>query len=638
MKRVIIGTAGHIDHGKTTLVKALTGVDTDRLKEERQRGISIELGFAPLTFPNGQRAGIVDVPGHERFIRHMLAGASGMDMVILVIAADEGVMPQTREHVDIIELLGVNRGVVAITKKDMVEEDWLLLVEEEVTEYLRKTILKNAPVVPVSAVTGEGITDLLAILQEMAGEAEEKPAFGKARLPIDRVFTMTGFGTIVTGTLWSGVINIGDTLELLPTEKQVRVRGLQVHGEKMEAARAGQRVAVNLQGVDVEEVERGFVLATPGYLSPSYRLDTALRLLSSSTRTVKNWTRIRFHLGTDESLGRVILLDRDELLPGEEAYAQIVMEKPVVAYKNDRFVIRFYSPVTTIGGGKVIDAHPPKQKRFKEEVLAGLAVKEEGTLADIILQELEGHPEAVCTVQDLARAVGAEEEKLLTELAGLIESGEVERFQVEGRDYFLSGYGLQQIESRLQAILNDYHSRFPLRRGYPREELRSKHLKSFSPKVSAALLQLLEKRGAINTGVNHVALPGYQPSPDSRQQRVIDHLLQEFARQPFAPPGPKEISEKTGLTGEALNEILNFLLESGQLVKVAENAYFTAEAIEQGKKLLEGYFKNEKELTLATARDLFDSSRRYTLPLMEYYDRLRLTKRVGDVRVKFGQG
>jgi selenocysteine-specific elongation factor len=412
MKRLILGTAGHIDHGKTTLVKALTGIETDRLKEEKQRGISIELGFAPFVLPDGQKAAIVDVPGHERFIRHMLAGAFGIDLVMLVIAADEGVMPQTREHMDIIELLGVKSGIIALTKKDMVDDEWLMLVEEEVREYLSATILADAAIIPVSAVSGEGIPELLQEIQKVAEGIKERPVYGKARLPVDRVFTKAGFGTVVTGTLWSGQIETGETLELLPSGKKVKIRTLQVHNDKVDKAYAGQRVAVNLQGVDIADIERGNWLSTPAYLTPTYRMDARLRILSSSSRVLKNWNRIRFHLGTDETMARVVLLDGDELHPGQEGYVQIVMEKPVVGHKGDPFVIRYYSPVSTIGGGTIIDANASKQKRFREETLNQLIVKEEGNLSEMILYELEANPQDVISVDELARRLGNDEDRI----------------------------------------------------------------------------------------------------------------------------------------------------------------------------------------------------------------------------------
>jgi len=463
MQRLVIGTAGHIDHGKTTLVKKLTGIETDRLKEEKQRGISIELGFAPFLLPSGQKAAIVDVPGHERFIRHMLAGAFGIDMVLFTIAADEGVMPQTREHGDILELLGVEKGVIVITKKDLVDEEWLMLVEDEINEYVAGTILKGAPIVAVSAVTGEGITELLETIERVASTITERTITGKARLPIDRVFTVAGFGTVVTGTLWSGQIKVGDTLELMPVQKMVKVRTLQVHNEKVTTALAGQRVAVNLQGVDVSEIKRGYLLTEPGFLIPSYRVDVRLRLLEGSRRSLHNWNRVRFHLGTDETLGRVVLLDRDELGPGEESFAQIVMEKPVVAFKGDLFVIRYYSPVDTIGGGTVIDPNAPKQKRFREDVLNDLAVKEEGSLYDLVLHELENSLQPL-SMTELVRKTGSVETAVSAEIQLLLDDEAIINLDAKSGIY-LSTRGLEILYDQIVVMITDYHRRYPLRSG-----------------------------------------------------------------------------------------------------------------------------------------------------------------------------
>ncbi|NLB51457.1 MAG: selenocysteine-specific translation elongation factor, partial [Syntrophomonadaceae bacterium] len=424
MKRIIIGTAGHIDHGKTTLVKALTGFDTDRLKEEKQRGISIELGFAPFTLPSGQKAAIVDMPGHERFIRHMLAGAFGIDLVLLTIAADEGIMPQTREHMDIIELLGIDKGIVVLTKKDLVDEEWLMLVEEEVETYISKTSLKGMPIIAVSAFTGEGIKELNDFIEKLTLEVQERSSQGYVRLPIDRVFTVPGFGTVITGTLWSGKISTGDTVEMMPPQKKVKIRTIQVHNEKTNVAYAGQRVAVNLQGIELNEIKRGYLLVTPGFLTPSFRIDTRLHLLKG-TRTIRNWNRIRFHLGTTEALGRIVLLDRDELNPGEEAYAQIVLEKQIVANKGDPFVIRYYSPVSTIGGGTIIEPNAPKQKRFKEEVLEELTIKEEGSLYEKLLHEMESLNQDIFTIDELARKTGSLPEHLTDEMQQLIDDEQI---------------------------------------------------------------------------------------------------------------------------------------------------------------------------------------------------------------------
>ncbi|NLC77525.1 MAG: selenocysteine-specific translation elongation factor, partial [Clostridia bacterium] len=387
MEYIIVGTAGHVDHGKTVLVNALTGVNTDRLKEERERGISIELGFAPLTLPNGQKIGLVDVPGHERFIRQMLAGVGGMDLVMLVIAADEGVMPQTQEHLDIINLLQIKKGLVVVTKKDLVEDDWLELVLEDIRETLRGSVLEESPIIPVSAVTGEGMERLKQALEQLVAETPAKSAAGKVRLPIDRVFSITGFGTVVTGTLWTGTIKVGDTLELQPEGLQVRVRTLQVHGQKVEVAKAGQRVAVNLAGIETGELSRGSTLLTPGTLVPSYRIDLQLHLLAKAP-AMENRQRVRIHLGTGEVLGRVVLLDREELSPGDTAFAQLQLEEALVAEKKDRLVIRSYSPMHTIAGGLVIDPAAPRHRRFEEKVLQTLATRLEGTPAELALEAL----------------------------------------------------------------------------------------------------------------------------------------------------------------------------------------------------------------------------------------------------------
>ena len=631
MKRFIIGTAGHIDHGKTTLVKAMTGMNTDRLKEEKQRGISIELGFAPFTLPSGQKAAIVDMPGHERFIRHMLAGAFGIDIVLLTIAADEGVMPQTREHMDIIELLGINKGIVVITKKDLVDEEWLMLMEEEIQEYINTTILKNAPLLSVSAVTKEGLPELIKLIESLVPEVEEKPTFGQARLPIDRVFTISGFGTVVTGTLWSGQLQQGETVELMPVQRPVRIRTLQVHNEKTDTAYAGQRVAVNLQGVEVSDIKRGYLLATPDYLTPSYRVDTRLRLLSSSQRSLKNWNRVRFHLGTDETMGRVVLLDRDELLPGDETYVQIVMEKPIVAYKGDHFVIRYYSPVTTIGGGIIIDGNAPKQKRFKEEVLDELAIKEEGSLYDVVLHELESHSEELITIDELSKLTGSNQEQLEQELQQLIED---EKIVMIKDQVYISSYTLEAMNSRIVETLDKYQRRYPMRTGYPREDMRSRFFNKINAKDFNLVIKHLKESGTISSRNNRLMLPGWIIKPGDKEKESIEKIKGILEEQMFTPPGIDELRNMSGLSEDDFNELLAYMIEAGLLVKVNQEIVFSSQAIEEGKKRLTAYFEKEKELSLATARDILKTTRKYALPLVEYYDRIRFTHRVGDIRVK----
>ncbi|MBN2538823.1 MAG: selenocysteine-specific translation elongation factor, partial [Deltaproteobacteria bacterium] len=363
MKHIILGTAGHVDHGKTSLIKALTNVDTDRLKEEKERGITIELGFAPLVLPDGQRIGIVDVPGHEKFVKNMVAGVGGIDLVALVIAADEGIMPQTREHFEICELLGIKRGLVALTKIDMVDKEWLALVQEDIRNFFEGTFLETAPIVPLSSVTGVGLAEFLAALNEIISTLDERTDSGLFRLPVDRVFTMKGFGTVITGTLASGKIRVGDTVEITPAGGQAKIRGIQVHNETAQAAQAGQRTAINLQGTDRTTIERGYVLTRPSTFQASNRLDIHMRYLASAGKKLKNRALVRFHTGTSEAISRIILPDRDHIEPGEETYAQVIPETPVVAMSGDRFVIRSYSPITTVGGGEIIDPLAKKRKK-----------------------------------------------------------------------------------------------------------------------------------------------------------------------------------------------------------------------------------------------------------------------------------
>ncbi|MGI6512860.1 MAG: selenocysteine-specific translation elongation factor [Syntrophomonadaceae bacterium] len=634
MKRLIIGTAGHIDHGKTALVRAMTGLDTDRLKEEKKRGISIELGFAPLTLPSGQRAGIVDVPGHERFVRQMLAGAFGMDLVLLIVAADEGIMPQTREHLDIIRLLGINQGIVVITKKDLVDEEWLMMVEDDIKEYLATTELKEWPIITVSSTEGAGIPELLRLIEELSAQVQEKSALGQVRLPIDRVFSMTGFGTVVTGTLWSGRIRLNDSLQILPQEIPVRVRTLHVHNQKVEEALAGQRVAVNLQGVDTSDIHRGNVLAAPGFLSPTYRISGNLRLLKNSPRPLKNWTRVRFHLGTDECLGRVVLLEHDELQPGEHGYVQIVMEEPVVCTRGDRFVIRFYSPVTTIGGGVVIDPHPPKQKRFNEAVLEEMAVKEEGDLEEVVLQELNKYPDRIISVDDLAAAINHNPVETRDVLKILCEQGLIEQLKVENHDLYLSSLGVDYSIQNINRMLEDWHKKYPLRPGFPREELRSRYFKQYPVKVFNALISLLEAKGVLSADSKYIRLPGQSIEPDRDAVKAIKRVMEMLDKNPLAPPGLKEIQEEIADSPYDPAEIIAYLEESGQIVKVAEGVYYSRTGVDLAWSRLNEHFDEKRELSLAEARDMWETSRKYTLPLLEYFDRIKYTKRIGDNRIR----
>lgn len=636
MEYIIVGTAGHVDHGKTVLVKALTGVDTDRLKEEKERGISIELGFAPLTLPSGRRLGLVDVPGHERFIKQMLAGVGGMDLVLLVIAADEGIMPQTKEHLDIINLLQVKKGIIVITKIDLVEEEWLEMVEEDVREAVQGTILENAPIVAVSALTGQGMEKLVQVLDRLAAETPAKSTAGKARLPIDRVFSITGFGTVVTGTLWSGRIKVGELLDILPERKEVRVRNLQVHGSKVDEALAGQRVAVNLAGVDVEEIGRGSTLVEKNFLQPSRRLDVHLHLLASVPKALKHGSRVRIHLGTSENLGRIQLLDREELKAGETAFVQLVIEEPLVADKNDRLVIRSYSPMHTIGGGVVVNPVASKHKRFNPEVLQTLATRLRGTPEELVLEALKGAKGQPLSEEELGQQAGLSAQEVVQTITGLADTGKVCSIVIDGKPFFIITDALEKHLEDVGVILEEYQQRFPLRPGMPKEELRSRKFNNMPVKIFQALLDYWASAKRIKlVGGNFVATSQFEPSPSPAQQQLMNKIEELYRAGMYQPPGWKEVQEQVGLKEPGAEELMSFMVRQGKLVKLAEDIYLHRQALDSAKTQIANLLAEKGEIQLAEVRDLLNSSRKYILPLLEYLDQIKFTKRVGDKRVLY---
>ncbi len=637
MDYIIVGTAGHVDHGKTALVKALTGVDTDRLKEEKKRGISIELGFASLQLPGGRRVGFVDVPGHERFIKQMLAGAGGMDLALLVVAADEGVMPQTKEHLAIIDLLQVKKGLVVITKIDLVEDVWLELVREEINEALKGSVLENAPIVEVSARTGKGMRDLIKALDSVAARTPVKNVGSKVRLPIDRSFSVTGFGTVVTGTLWSGVLNVNDILEILPSQKKARIRNLQVHGEYVQEARAGQRVALNLANVEIEEVKRGNILASPGYLKTSFLLDAQLHLLESAPWILKNRTRVRFHLGTSEILGRVILLDREELKPGQTSFVQMAMEQEVASMRHDRFVIRSYSPVTTIGGGVVIDSHPMKHKRFREKVITSLEAKLKGKTGSFVLETLREWGKKPATEDELKLRTSLPSEDFFNSLEQFCKEGKIRAFAEEGTKFFLDEKNYVGLLEDVLKVLKDYHRQFPLRTGISKDEIRTRYFHGISSRAFNALLNSWEKEGKVAVKDGVVSMPSFEARPSPGQKKVLQSVTSYYLHAGFQPPRWSEVKESFQISDIEAEEVLQYLLRKGILIKVSEEIYFHREHLLKAKKLLEDFIKKEGSVRLGEARDLLQSSRKFVLPLLEYFDRTKLTKRVGEKRVLYNK-
>ena len=633
MKNIIIGTAGHVDHGKTMLVKALTGIDTDRLREEKERGISIELGFASINLPGGLRAGIVDVPGHERFIKNMLAGVGGIDLVMLVIAADEGVMPQTREHMDIIQLLQIDQGVVVITKSDLVDDEWMELVEMELNEFLTTTTLSGAPVVKVSAVTGAGLAELQETLAQLARGVKPRPVAGKARLPVDRVFTVTGFGTVVTGTLQSGRLQPGDTVEIMPGRILSRIRSMQVHGHKSDFAQAGQRTAINLSGIEVEQVDRGSVVAAPGLLTPSFRLDLKLTLLAGAAKPLRHRARVRFYLGTAELLGRVILLDREELEPGATTYVQLLLEKPAVAASGDRFVIRTYSPMRTIGGGSVIDPAPRKHRLMQAGVIAALSTREKGTASEIVYQQLAISGPKPLDEADLLKSTGFSGEDVAMALSELAEQGEIKKIPASPGNIYVARTIYDDWQQNLTSLLRTYHQEYPLREGYPREELRSRYFPHFSAKLFPYLLQQLEGDGLITVYAQTITSKDYSPSPDPDLAAILAGLEQTYLGSEFLTPLWPEACRTYGVDETAGHEILQYMIRMGKLIKIGDGMYLHSKAVTKAQQVILDFLQEHGEISIGQARDILQTSRKFTLPLLEFFDREKVTRRVGDMRV-----
>jgi selenocysteine-specific elongation factor len=632
MKHVVVGTAGHIDHGKTSLVKALTGTDTDRLPEEKARGITIDLGFAFLEEPDGLTIEIVDVPGHERFVKNMLAGVGGIDLTMLVIAADEGVMPQTREHLAICQLLRIKSGLVALTKTDLAEPDWIELVRDDVRGVLDATFLRDCPIVPVSVRTGTGITDLRKALADLARSVPAKATDQNPRLPIDRVFTVRGFGTVVTGTLTTGSLSLEDRLEVYPRGVQSKVRGLQVHGKVVERATAGQRTAVNLQAVERAAIERGDVLAPPGALLPTVLADVTLELLGDAPRALKTRDRVRFHVGTQEVMARVLLVDRAQLEPGAASYGRFRLEAPIVALPGDRYVIRSYSPISTIGGGTLLDVAPPRFKRKAPALLAHLTLLETGTPAQVLEEHLKHAGAAGARAADLRARTPFGPERLRALLDELVKAGTIVAVD---REWYLHRDANDRLRSQTLALLEAFHAENPLRSGISREELRSR-AGNAQDRVFAQLLASLEAEDVVRSEKDQVRLASHTIRLTVEQQRVVSGVETEFRQAGAAPPSPEEALGKMGVKGSEKHELFQLLVSDRRLVRVRESLYFHAEALAAIQDKLIACLRQKKEVGPADVKDLLGISRKYAIPLMEYFDAQRVTVRQGERRVLRG--
>ena len=606
----VVGTAGHIDHGKSTLVTALTGIDPDRLAEEKRRGMTIDLGFAHMTLPSGREIGIVDVPGHARFMRNMLAGAQGLDAVLLVVAADEGVMPQTREHLEILDLLDVRRGLVVLTKLDLVDSDWLELVQAEVIAALEGTSLKGSDVIPVSAPTGRGLRELAEALDGLLEGSQPRPDLGRPRLPIDRVFTISGFGTVVTGTLVDGSIKVGDEMQTMPGGRLVRVRGLQRHNQKVESVGPGSRVAANLSGVDKNELSRGDVLANPGAIQPARRIDATLTVVTSAPHAVRHGAELLLHTGTAEVGCRVIVLDADEIGPGAEGWVQLYLDRPIAAAVHDRFVLRVPSPAITIAGGSFIDVAPRKHPRHDSAVRESLVRRAAG---NVLEEELRKYPRGV-TVGALLKATVAPET-------------DVERLHARRLgDWIFSDDAWQSIAARAAHELDTYHGAYPLRAGMAREELRSR---LGVPAASfAAVVQGLVEDGRVVERNGSLAAPAHNVAIDTEGGPAAE-LMAVLRRQPLAPPSLPEAMQLS----HAGEELVRALAQSGEIVRVSDDVAFAREAYESAVAMVKEIVAAGGSVTVAQLRDRMGASRRPVLALLEYLDAQRVTRRVGDSRV-----
>ena len=638
MKHVIIGTAGHVDHGKTVLVKALTGTDTDRLAEEKRRGITIEPGFARLDWPDGTQAGIVDVPGHEKFIKNMLAGAGGIDLAMLVIAADEGVMSQTVEHLDILSLLGVQGGLVVLTKAELVDDDWLEFVRRQALELTEGTFLEGAPILSVSAVTGQGIPELRDALYRLVQEAREKSALAPFRLPIDRVFSVDGFGTVVTGTLTEGAVRVGDAVELVPSGLQSRVRTLQVHSESVDAAYAGQRAALNLTNLQKTEVHRGDAAVRPGSARPSRMLDVRLRCLESAKRTVLNGSQVHLYHGTSVHLAKAVLLDRDALRPGESCYAQLRLSEAFAARQGDRFVVRFYSPLETVGGGMILDEHPYRHKRYDARVIASLDVRESGSDEAKLVQAVGERGADGMTLADLAACFDEPEEKLVEMLAVLCARGKLVEI---APSHYLTSSTLDRLWTDCETMLTKYHREHPLHAGMRLAEARQRLLRGKARENADAILACFAREGKLTLTAEHCALADFSVHLTKRQSAIREELLRTCRAAGIL--GKKQdalcaLFDKKDRVECA--RVLESLLSTGELVLLAPELCVEKSVLDAVGARVKAWFATHDALALGEFRDALGTSRDHALLVLEYYDRRGILRREGDVRrpgAQFGE-
>ncbi|MBA3011436.1 MAG: selenocysteine-specific translation elongation factor [Proteobacteria bacterium] len=631
MENIILGTAGHIDHGKTSLVKALTGVETDRLKEEKERGITIELGFASLDLPDGRHIGIVDMPGHEKFVKNMVAGSSGIDVVTMVIAADEGVMPQTREHMEICNLMGIRHGIIALTKTDLVDEDLLELALDDINDFVQGTFLEGKPIIPLSSATGQGLDKFIATLESVCNEIPERKFSSIFRLPVDRVFSMKGFGTVITGTLTSGVIHVGDDIMVYPKRIVSKVRGIQVHSNSVDSAPAGTRTAINFQGLDKDTVFRGDILSTPDTLIESYMVDARFHYLKSNAKPAKPRTRVRFHSGTSEILGYMVLLDREELLPGDEAPVQFRLESPVCCIKDDRYVIRSYSPVKTIGGGAILNPVSQKHKLFDKKVIQGLdeLLLEDGEQTISFFLSLKGF--LGLSLNQLRVMTNIPDKRLATTLQKMLAKQAIVQTDKE-RQIYVNGAIFDEFKEKVLKKIAAYHAANPLKEGMPTQELKSKFRYIEDAKFFNILFAKLARENIIAQDKNIVKLVDFKVALKVDQHEVKEKITQIYQTAGLTPPFFRTICQDLNLDQKTAKDVLQILFDERVLVKAKDDLNFDARAIAGLEEKIIAHLKEKETITTPEFKDMIGISRKFVIPLIEYFDSTNLTIRVGDTR------
>ena len=629
MKNIIVGTAGHIDHGKTTLIKALTGRNTDRWEEEQRRGITIDLGFTYFDLKNGDRVGIIDVPGHEKFINNMVAGVVGMDLVLLVVAADEGIMPQTREHMDILGLLGIKKSILVINKCDLVDEEWLELVEEEIQEELEGTFLEGAPVVKVSATTGQGLDELTDTIQQlMSDEVVAKDTQTIPRLPIDRAFTLSGFGTIITGTLISGTITREDVLEMYPIGKECKIRNIQVHGQNQDKCYAGQRVAINLSNVKKKEIRRGCVLAPKNSMKNTDLLDVKLKVLEDSMRILTNHERLHLYTGTSEILCRAVLLDKEQIGPGEEGLVQLRLEEEIAVKRGDRFVVRFYSPMETIGGGIVLEPNPVRKKRFDAQAIEELKKKESGSLGDVMELQIKEHGDTMITLAELAKVMAHSVDELKEYLDELEESGTIFVFPMKKDTYLWHRDSEFAVRQKIEETLQKYHSEHPYRYGMKKAEIHNTFLKKIKPNIFDAYIERMTGENVYGRREEYLSLPGYEVPKDAmylQTEKLIEDTF-EKAGYDFVRFSEIDFGKIPRQTAE---DVVLMMIDEGKVLRINEEMFTMKHLMDEAKEKIQNHLKEENLITIAQVRDMFSTSRKSAKPILEYMDSIKVTKKTG---------